>query len=62
MEAHKLDPPEYQHFHDATKATPCDFDQPFSWRGLIGLIHPYVWALIAALWLGLACLLLFEAR
>jgi hypothetical protein len=62
MEAHKLDPPDYEHDHDATKATSCELDQPFSWRILIGLIHPYVWALIAALWLGLACLLLFEAR
>jgi hypothetical protein len=37
------------------------FDEPFSWHGLFSLIHPYVWGLIAALWIGVACLILYEA-
>jgi len=58
MEARKLEPAD----HDfATNAEPCEFDQAIGWRHLGSLIHPLVWACITALWLGLVCLVLFEA-
>jgi hypothetical protein len=58
MEARKLgtaDDP-----HSSIKEL-CELDQPFSWHALISLVHPHVWAVIAALWIGIACLLLYEA-
>jgi hypothetical protein len=60
MEARKLNQADHLH-RDYWIGQLCGLDQPFSWRGFIGLIHPYVWAAIAALWIGLACLLLYEA-
>jgi hypothetical protein len=59
MEARKLNQADYPHSDHSIELS--GLDQPFSWRGFIGLIHPYVWAAIAALWIGLACLLLYQA-
>ena len=58
MEAHKLGTVHGP--HSSIKEL-CELDQPFSWHGLISLIHPHVWAMIVALWIGIACLLLYEA-
>ena len=60
MEAPKLNQADHPRT-DYSIEQVCGLDQPFSWRGFIGLIHPYVWAVIAASWIGLACLLLYEA-
>ena len=35
--------------------------EPFGWRLLFHLIHPSVWALVAALWITVAALVLHEA-
>ena len=60
MEARKLNQADHPRPDYAIKQLR-ELDRPFSWRGLIGLIHPYVWAAIAAIWIGLACLILYEA-
>jgi hypothetical protein len=63
MEARKLDQADHPS-RDYASEQHCEvgeLDQPFSWGGLIGLVHPYVWAAIAALWIGLACVVLYEA-
>ena len=62
MEARKLEPvDDHDYRYYETEAEPCEYDQPFGWRQLAGLVHPYVWTWIAALWFSLACLILFEA-
>ena len=61
MEARRLDPADDYRRHHAITPELSELDQPFTWRGVISLIHPYVWALIAALWIGLAWLILYEA-
>ena len=58
MEARKLGSAEEPPSPEAYSTPP---DEPFSWRVVLRLIHPYVWALIAALWIGLAWLILYEA-
>jgi hypothetical protein len=36
-------------------------EEPFSWRLFSHLIHPSVWVLIAALWIGVVALIFHEA-
>lgn len=59
MEARKLDstgqPP------NPPQGLSTQRDEPFRWGLLARLIHPLIWVWIAALWLGLAWLVIFEA-
>jgi hypothetical protein len=62
MEARRLEPQEPRD-PPGGRASAVDFDnEPFSWLLLLRLIHPYMWALIAALWIAVAWLVLYEAR
>jgi hypothetical protein len=59
MEAHKLDRPDHS---PKTSRNPfSEGTEPFRWGLLPRVIHPLIWAWIAALWLGLAWLIIFEA-
>ena len=58
MEARRLEPKEP---YDAREPSFYEPDEPVKWRSLIALIHPYVWVAISALWIGLACLVFYEA-
>jgi hypothetical protein len=59
MEAHKLDRPDYS--PKTSRAPFSEGTEPFRWGLLARVIHPLIWAWIAALWLGLAWLVIFEA-
>jgi hypothetical protein len=59
MEAHKLD--RLDHSSKTSRIASSEKDDPFHWSLLARLIHPLIWAWIAALWLGLAWLVIFEA-
>ena len=58
MEARKFEPEQRgtKSFEKTVSAT----DLPFTWQRLANFVHPLVWAWIAALWLGLAWLILSE--
>jgi hypothetical protein len=58
MEARKLELLDHSH---APGVGASEVHEPSSMRQVAGLIHPYVWAWIAVLWIGLACLILYEA-
>ncbi|HET6674975.1 MAG TPA: hypothetical protein VFG71_06535 [Nitrospiraceae bacterium] len=59
MEARKLDPT--GHPPKRLQSLLGQGDEPFRWGLLARLIHPLIWVWIAALWLGLAWLVIFEA-
>ncbi|MEX5216872.1 MAG: hypothetical protein AB7G68_16635 [Nitrospiraceae bacterium] len=59
MEARKLD--RLDHSSEISRIALSEKDEPFQWSLLARLIHPFIWAWIAALWLGLAWLVIFEA-
>jgi hypothetical protein len=60
MEARKFDYEQSgnQFFTNTISAS----NQPFAWSRFADLVHPLVWAWIAALWLGLAWVILSEIR
>jgi hypothetical protein len=59
MEAYKLDQPD--HSSKISRNSFFQDEEPFRWSLLARLIHPLIWGWIAALWLGLAWLVIFEA-
>ena len=59
MEAHKLDRPDQS--PKTSRIAFSEKEEPFRWGLLTRMIHPLIWAWIAALWLGLAWLVIFEA-
>ena len=59
MEAYKLERPDLS--PQTTQDMFSEGEEPFRWTLLARLIHPLIWAWIAALWLGLAWLVIFEA-
>jgi hypothetical protein len=37
------------------------YQEPFGWRLLFHLVHPCVWAVVAAVWVSAAALVFYEA-